>query len=60
MVMCDSKSQEWIPKGCVQKEIGVSAQDMITFLGFKVYWRDMYDHLVSKKIFTLIMNKIFM
>ena len=46
-------------------EIGLRAQNMITSLGsiVNIFGRegggDLYDHLVSTRIFTLIMDKIF-
>ena len=45
------------------KEIGQRAQDTITILGSIiniVTWETLYDHLMSTRIFTLILIKIFM
>jgi hypothetical protein len=42
-------------------KIGLHAQNMNTILGsiVNVIGVDLYDHLMSTRIFTLIMNKIF-
>jgi hypothetical protein len=41
------------------KEIGLSAQNMLTILGSMIYmFEDLYDHLLSTKILSLIMNRI--
>ena len=54
--------QERIPKRhvCFQKEIGLRAENIISILGShdQRYWGNLYDRVVSTKIFTLIMNKI--
>ena len=45
------------------EEIGLCAQNLITILGSMVNISlgegELYDHLMSRRIFTLIMNKIF-
>ena len=51
-------------KACVLKEIGLHAHIMLTILGSLVNMiggvgRGLYDQLMSWRIFTLIMNKIF-
>ena len=50
-------------KASCSKEIGLCAQNMLTFLGSIVNmvgsgWGELYDYLMSTKIFSLIMNKI--
>ena len=42
------------------KEIGLSAKNLLTILGsmVNIIERNLYDHLIRKKIFTLIMHKI--
>ena len=54
--------QEWRPKEHVFKEIGLCAQNMTTVLNsiVNIIGGDLYDHLMSTKIFTLNMNEIFM
>ena len=44
------------------KEIGLCAQNMTTVLNsiVNIIGGDLYDHLMSTKIFTLNMNEIFM
>ena len=47
---------------CV-KEIGLRAQNVLikhSRLRSQLNWDDLHDHLISKGIFTLTMNKIFM
>jgi hypothetical protein len=43
------------------KEVRLCARNMLAILGSTCQhdWRDIYDHLMSMRIFTLIMNKIF-
>jgi hypothetical protein len=42
------------------KEVGLCDQNMLTILGPSQYdWGNLYDYLMSTRIFTLIMNKIF-
>ena len=47
---------------CVVKEIALRAQIFIfcARLNIQHNWEDLYDHMVSTRTFTLIMNKIFM
>jgi hypothetical protein len=44
------------------KEIGLCAQNMTNILNsiVNIIGGNLYDHLMSTKIFTLIMNEIFM
>ena len=43
------------------KEIGFHVQNMLTILGsiINIFGGDLEDHLMSKRIFTLMMNKMF-
>ena len=47
-------------KDMCSKEIGLRAQDMLTIPGSVVNMiaADPYDHLMSRRVFTLIMNKM--
>ena len=60
VVRCDFENG--FQKDICLKEIGLCAQNMLTFLGsiVNIIDGDLYDHLyMSMKIFTLIMDKIF-
>ena len=60
VVMCGSKNGH--KKYMYLKEIGLRAQYMMTILGsiVNIIGRgNLYDHLMSTRIFTLIMNKKF-
>ena len=58
MVWSGSKN-EYQEDVCL-KEIRLCAPNMITILGSMVnVTRGTYDHLMSMRLFTLIMNKIF-
>ena len=59
MGSCGSKNGH--QEGMCSKEIRLHAQNMLTILGLMVNMTrgDLYDHLMSTRIFTLIMNKIF-
>ena len=47
-------------KAFVNKEIGVCAPNMIIILGLiSTQGGGLYDHIVSMRIFTLIVNKMF-
>ena len=57
--------QERIPKRHMVKEIGLWVQNMITILGsivdiifFYFFGGNLYEHLMSMRIFSLRMNKI--
>ena len=56
MVGCDFKD-EYQTDMCTKEKIGLRAQNMATILDSVV--NDMYDRLVSMRILTLIMKKIF-
>ena len=58
LVRCDFK--HW--KDVCLEEIGLCAQNMITILDpiVNLYGGDLYEHLMSIGIFTLIMNKVFL
>ena len=60
MVRCGFKSGHQKDIMCL-KEIGPHAQNMLTILGsiVNIILGDLYDHLMSMRIFTLMMNKIF-
>jgi hypothetical protein len=49
-------------KDMCKKEIGFCAQSMITIPGsiVNIIGRDLYDHIMSTRVFISIMNKIFM
>ena len=61
VVRCDPKTK-YQNDMCI-KETRLCAQNMITILGsiVNIIWGlgDLYDHLMSMRIFTLKMNKIF-
>ena len=49
-------------KTCVLKEIGIHIQNMLTILTSTINMiggGDVYNHLMSRKIFTLMRNKLF-
>ena len=51
-------------KTCLKKIIGLCAQNILqcdinSRLNSQHNWRDLYNHLMSARIFTLITNKIF-
>ena len=53
--------QEWISKDMCLEVIGLHAQNMITILGSivnRIGW-DLYDHSMSTRIVTSILNIIF-
>ena len=54
-------SKNWCKKDMGLKEIELWAQDILTILGsiVNMIGRDLYDHLMSTRLLTLIMNKIF-
>ena len=52
--------QEQIPKKTCLKEIGVSKYDNHSKLNMQHNGEDVYDHVMSTRNFTLIMNKVFM
>ena len=57
VVWCGYKNK--YEKDICLKEIGLHAQNMITILSLSQHdWGDLYDHLLSTKIFTLIIYKI--
>ena len=58
MVRCETKNVN--QKDMCSKEIGLRAQDMLTILGsiLNMIEADPYDHLMRRRIFTLIMNKM--
>ena len=56
VVRCGSKNGHQMM--CL-KEIGLSAQNMLTILSSIIYmFEDLYDHLLSTRILSLIMNRI--
>ena len=61
MVWCGFKNR--YQEDMCSKHIGLCAQNMITIVGSIIningVEEDLYDHLMSTKIFPLIMNKIF-
>ena len=59
MGSCGSKNGH--QEGVCLKEIGLHAQNMLSILGSMVNMigEDLYDHLMSTRIFILIMNMIF-
>ena len=59
VVKCGSKNNH--QKGMCFTEIGLQAKNMITILGSIVNTIEgsLFDHSMSLRIFTLIMNKIF-
>ena len=58
LVWCGYKNE--YKKDMCLKEIGLHAQNMITIVSLTINMigGDLYDHLLSTKIFTLIINKI--
>jgi hypothetical protein len=52
--------REWTPKRHLFKEIGLHAQNMMVILGLENqhHGGGLYDHLLSMRIFTLILSKI--
>ena len=60
MVWWSSKNGD--QKNMGSKEIGLCAQNMTTISNstVNIIGGNLYDHLMSTKIFTLIMNEIFM
>ena len=54
--------QEQIPKDMHVKEIRLHAENVLTILAsiINIVGRDLYGHFTITKIFTLIMNKIFL
>ena len=60
VVRCGSKNRH--QKDMCSKENGLCAQNMLTILHFIVNIigvGDLYDHIKSMRIFTMIMNEIF-
>ena len=60
-LICGNKVQEWIPKQHVFEKIWIACSNMITILRsiVNIIRRGLYDHLMSTKMLTSIMNKIF-
>ena len=60
MVRCRSKYGHQIGIICL-KEIGLRARNLLTILGSIVNnnSQDLHGHLMSSRMFTLIMNKVF-
>ena len=54
VVWCGYKNE--YKKDMCLKEIGLHAQNMITKFNNQYDWGDLYDHLLSTKIFILIIN----
>ena len=60
VVRCGSKNG--YQRDTNSKEIGRCAQNMLVILGSMInkYWGDPDDHLMSMRMFNLLMNKIIM
>ena len=58
MVTCGSKNGN--QKDMCLEEIGLRTQNMLSFLGFRIQHDsgDLYDDLMSTRIFNLILNEM--
>jgi hypothetical protein len=59
-VVCGLWLQEQAKDVCLEDK-GLRAQDTLTIIGsiVNIIGGDLYDHIMSTRIFTLVMNKIF-